>query len=200
MITSGGEVIGNPKYLRKSESKLKYVQRKHSKYKGKRTKHKLTLLHEKVGNQRKNFLHQVSSKLVKENHSLAIEDLNVAGMLKNHCLAKSISDAGWSTFVSMLTYKSEWYGVNLLQIGRFEPSSKTCSVCGNINKELTLADRTWTCGTCKTHHNRDINAAINIKNFALKNRLSGTDSQSQDELPTLVGVMTPEAHQSLADV
>lgn len=194
LITSDGEITDNPKYLKKAESKLKYLQRKYSKHKGARTKYKLVKLHEKIANQRRDFLHKQSSKLVKENHSIAIEDLNVKGMLKNHCLAKSISDAGWSMFATMLEYKCEWYGVNLLKIGRFEPSSKTCSSCGDVNKELTLKDRSWTCKKCGTHHQRDINAAINIKNFALRNHVSGTDTKNQDELPTLVGVMTPETH------
>ena len=201
LIMSDGEMFSNPKWLREAESKLKYTQRKYSKHKGKRAKHKLAVLHEKVANKRRDFLHQVSSMLVKENHSLALEDLNVAGMMKNHHLAKSIGDASWGMFTTMLSYKASWYGVNLLKIGRFEPSSKTCSVCGNINKQLTLADRGWSCSACGTHHDRDINAAINIKNFALKNyKVSGMDTQTQDELPTLVGVMTPEAHQSLAGV
>lgn len=194
LITSDGEVADNPKYLRKAESKLKYIQRKYSKYKGKRTKNKLAKLHEKVANQRRDFLHQQSSKLVKENHSIAIEDLNVKGMLKNHCLAKSISDSGWSMFTTMLEYKCEWHGVNLLKIGRFEPSSKTCSNCGRVNKELTLKDREWTCKSCNTKHDRDINAAVNIKNFALRNYVSGTDTQTRNELSTLVEVLTSEAH------
>lgn len=193
LITSDGEVSSNPKYLRKSESRLKYVQRKYSKYKGKRTKNKLAKLHEKVANQRKDFLHKESFKLVSENQTIAIEDLNVKGMLKNHCLAKSISDVGWSMFTTMLEYKCKWYGVNLLKIGRFEPSSKICSNCGTVNKDLTLKDREWTCVKCNTKHDRDINAACNIKSFALKNILSGTDSKNQDELPRLRGVMTPEA-------
>lgn len=193
LITSDGEVVDNPKYLRKAESKLKYIQRKCSKYKGKRTKHKLAKLHEKVANQRKDFLHKQSSKLVKECRTIAIEDLNVKGMLKNHCLAKSISDVGWSMFTTMLGYKCEWYGVNLLKIGRFEPSSKTCSNCGTVNKELALKDREWTCKSCGTHHDRDINAAVNIKNFALRNHVSGTDTQTRNELSTLVEVLTSEA-------
>lgn len=176
LVTSDGGVINNPKYLHKAESRLKYVQRKYSKYKGKRTKSKLAKLHEKVASQRKDFLHKQSLKLVSENQTIAIEDLNVKGMLKNHCLAKSISDVGWSMFKTMLKYKCEWYGVNLLKIGRFEPSSKTCSNCGMVNKDLTLKDRKWTCKGCKKHHNRDINAAVNIKNFALKNHVSGADT------------------------
>ena len=193
LITSDGEVSDNPKYLRKAESRLKYVQRRYSKCKGKRTKNKLVKLHEKVANQRRDFLHKESFKLVSENQTIAIEDLNVKGMLKNHCLSKSISDVSWSMFTMMLEYKCEWYGVNLLKIGRFEPSSKTCSNCGTVHKELILKDREWTCNSCGTHHDRDINAAVNIKNFALRNYVSGTDTKNRNELPTLVGVLTSEA-------
>jgi len=92
-------------------------------------------------------------------------------MLKNHCLAKSISDVAWFELKRQLVYKSEWYGNNLLFIGRFEPSSKTCSSCGTINKELKLSDREWVCQCCGVKHDRDINAANNIKNFGLRNTL-----------------------------
>ncbi len=109
-------------------------------------------------------------------------------MLKNHCLAKSITDVCWSMFTTMLEYKCEWYGVNLLKIGRFEPSSKTCSNCGTVNKGLTLKDREWTCVKCNTKYDRDINAAVNIKNFALRNYVSGTDTKTRNELPTLLAV------------
>lgn len=192
LVTSDGEEIENPKYLRKAQSKLKYIQRKYSKYKGKRTKYKLAKSHEKVANQRKDFLNKASTKLIRENQSIALENLNVSGMLKNHCLAQSIADVSWSTFVSMLEYKADWYGVNILRIGRFEPSSKMCT-CGVINKDLKLSDRTWTCKSCGTTHDRDILAACNIKSFALKNIFSGTESKNQDELPRLRGVLTPEA-------
>ena len=193
-ITSDGEVFENPKYLRKAQSKLKYVQRKHSKHKGKRTKKKLAKLHEDVVNKRKDFLHKVSSKLISENQTIALETLAVKNMVKNHNLAQAISDAGWSTFVSMLEYKADWYGKNILKIGRFDPSSKTCSNCGTINKELTLKDREWTCSSCSTVLDRDINAAINIKSFALKNNLSGEHTlKNRNELPTWVGVLTSEA-------
>lgn len=192
-ITSNGEVFENPKFLRKAQSKLKYVQRKYSKYKGKRTKKKLAKLHENVVNKRKDFLHKVSTQLIRENQTIAIETLAVKNMVKNHNLAQSISDASWSTFVTMLEYKADWYGKNILRIGRFAPSSKTCSNCGSINKELQLKDREWTCCSCSTVLDRDVNAAVNIKSFALKNIFSGTESKNQDELPTLVGVLTPEA-------
>ena len=109
-------------------------------------------------------------------------------------LNKSIADAGWGVFVTMLEYKAEWYGKNILRIGRFEPSSKMCSCCGRINKELTLEDREWTCKGCGTLLNRDFNAAINIKSFALKNHLSvERRPKNRNELPTLVGVLTSEA-------
>jgi len=193
-ITSEGEVFENPKYLRKAQSKLKYVQRKYSKHKGKRTKTKFTKLHEMIANKRKDFLHKVSTRLIRENQTIALETLAVKNMVKNHNLAQAISDASWSTFVSMLEYKADWYGKNILRIGRFSPSSKTCSNCGVINKELTLKDRKWTCSSCSTVLDRDINAACNIKSFALKNILSTEHTlKNQDELPALVGVMTPEA-------
>ena len=192
-ITSEGEVFENPKFLRKAQSKLKYVQRKYSKNKGKRTKQKLTLLHEKVVNKRKDFLHKVSTKLIRENQTIALETLAVKNMVKNHNLAQAINDVSWSTFVSMLEYKADWYGKNILRIGQFTPSSKTCS-CGVINKDLKLSDREWTCKSCGTTHDRDILAACNIKSFALKNYLSGEHTlKNQDELLTLVKVLTPEA-------
>ena len=195
LVSSDGKEFDNPKFLRKAQSKLKYVQRKYSKHKGKRTKHKLSILHEKVANKRKDFLHKTSSELIKNHDSLAIEDLAVSNMVKNHCLAQSISDAGWSTFVTMLEYKAEWYGKNILKIGRFEPSSKLHANCGHINKDLTLSDREWTCPKCGEVVLRDMNAALNIKNFALKNHLSVERRlKNRNELPTLAGVLTSESH------
>lgn len=131
-----------------------------------KAKLRLAKQHEKIANQRKDFLHKLSSKLVGENQTICVEDLNISGMMKNHNLARSIGNASWSEFMSMLTYKSEWYGKNLVQIGRFDPSSKMCSTCGATNNELTLKDRGWSC-ECGVHHDRDINAAQNIKNFGL---------------------------------
>lgn len=194
-VTSNGEIFKNPKNLRKAQSKLKYTQRKYSKNKGKRTKQRLALLHEKVVNKRKDFLHKVSTKLIRENQTIALETLAVSNMVKNHNLAQEINDVSWSTFVTMLEYKADWYGKNILRIGRFAPSSKTCSCCGNINKELTLKDRSWTCNKCNSVLDRDVNASINIKSFALKNYLSGEHTlKNQGKLPTLVGALTLEAY------
>lgn len=194
LVTSDGEYFDNPKFLRNSISKLKYVQRKFSKKKGKRTKNKLAKLHEKVANQRKDFLHKTSSELINNHDSIAIEDLNIKGMLSNHKLALSISDCGWSMFVDMLEYKAEWYGKNILKIGRFEPSSKLHANCGYINKDLKLSDREWICPKCGDVVSRDENASINIKNFALKNHLSvGRRLKNRNELSAMVEVMTSEA-------
>ena len=193
LVASNGEEFDNPKHLRTAMSKLKYLQSRYSKNKGKRTKQRVAILHEKVANKRNDFLHKTSTHLINNHDSIAIEDLNIKGMMANHKLAGAISDVGWGAFVSMLEYKAEWYGKNIIRIGRFEPSSKCCSSCGKINKELTLKDREWTC-SCGVLLNRDVNASINIKNFALKNKLSvGRRLKNRNELPTLVGVMTYEA-------
>ncbi len=124
-------------------------------------------LHEIIHNQRNDFQHKLSFRLVCENQAIALETLNVAGMLKNHKLAQHIADASWSSFVTQLEYKAQRHGKTILRIGQFEPSSKICSKCGYYNRKLSLADRDWVCPDCGTHHDRDINAAINIRKFAL---------------------------------
>ncbi len=174
-ILSNGEKIKNPKYLKNSLKRMKCLQKRVSrKVKGSKNRDKarlhLSKLHETISNQRTNFQHQISSKLISENQAIALETLNVKGMVKNHCLAQSISDAGWSSFVTKLEYKAEWLGKTILRIGRFEPSSKICSKCGYHNGNLTLKDREWICPDCKTKHDRDINAAINIKKFSLQDQ------------------------------
>jgi putative transposase len=194
LVASNGKEYDNPKYLRKAQDKLKYNQRQYSKHKGTRRKYKVALLHEKVTNQRKDFLHKASSELINNHDSIALEDLNISGMLKNHCLAGSISDVSWGMFVTMLEYKARWNGVNILRIGRFEPSSKTCSECGYINKELTLKDREWSCPNCGSVLDRDINASINIKNFALNKLSTEHRLKNHGTLPSSEGALTHEAH------
>ncbi|MDD2439583.1 MAG: IS200/IS605 family element RNA-guided endonuclease TnpB [Methanosarcinaceae archaeon] len=171
-ILSTGEKIENPNHLKNSLKRLKVLQKRVSrKQKGSKNrakaKQKLAKLHEKISNQRNDFQHKLSFKLVSENQALAVETLNVKGMVKNHCLAQAIEDAAWSSFITKLEHKTEWYGKTLLRIGQFKPSSKVCHVCGYHNSILTLKDREWICPNCKTKHDRDLNAAINIKKFAL---------------------------------
>ena len=128
---------------------------------------KLAKIHELISNQRHDFQHKVSKRLISENQAVAIETLNVRGLMKNHKLAQAIGDSAWSSFVLKLTYKAEQFGKTILKIGMFEPSSKTCSSCGFKLKELSLYVLEWRCSSCNILHDRDINAAINIKNFAI---------------------------------
>lgn len=166
---STGEKIDNPRHLRRSERKLARLQRALSrKKKGSssraKAKQKVARLHERVANQRKDFQHKLSTKLVNENQVIGIEDLCLSGLIRTR-LAKSFADAGLSEFLRQLRYKCEWYGRQLVVADRFFPSSKTCSVCGE-KSELELSDRRWACGSCGTEHDRDVNAAINLKNLA----------------------------------
>lgn len=172
-VTSDGQVFENQKYLKSNLAKLRVEQRKMSRKfkKGSKIqsnnyqKQKLVVakLHEKISNQRNDFLHKVTSELASTYHTVCIEDLNVKGMVKNHKLALAISDCGWGQFRTLSQYKV----ADLRIIGRFEPSSQICSICGDRNKELKLSQRTW---ICANGHNldRDLNAAQNIKNFGLR--------------------------------
>lgn len=202
-ITSDGKKFENKDFFKSTMQKLRVAQRSLSKKeKGsnhyKRQRLVVALLHEKVRNQRQDYLHKISSFLVNNYDTICLEDLNVSGMTKrckpkqdesgnyvpNGQSAKSglnraILDQGWGELRSMLEYKAEWQGKNIQVIGRFDPSSKTCSCCGKINKELKLSMRTWTCDGCETTHDRDVNAAINIKNFGLRNKPSVSQREPQ---------------------
>ena len=174
-ILSDGTVYANKKFSRKQKANLRRQQRSLArKQKGskRREKQKLVVarVYEKISNQKADYLHKISADIVKRFDTIVLEDLNIRGMMKNHKLALAIGEMGWYQFITMLKYKAEWNGKNLIQIGRFEPSSKICSNCGTINKELTLKDRNWTCKGCGNTHDRDINAAKNIKNFGLRNK------------------------------
>jgi putative transposase len=173
VITSEGQKFARHKFIKPKKKKLRKLQKKLAKAKkgsNKRIKlkNRIAIIHEKIANKRKDVLHKVSKELVEKNqiYTFCLEDLNVRGMLKNHKLAESISDVSWSEFVRLLKYKADWCGKHVIQIGRFEASSKTCSSCGGVNKELRLSDRIWVCSDCGTEHDRDINAAKNIRAMA----------------------------------
>lgn len=164
---SDGTRLTNPKNLAKSEAKLKREQRKLSrKQKGSHNREKQRIkvarVHENIANQRKDTLHKFTTSAIRESQAIAVEDLHVKGMVRNHHLAKAIADASMSEMIRQLEYKCAWYGRNFVKVDRFYPSSKTCRVCGYHYKELTLAQRSWICPECKTYLDRDLNAAINI--------------------------------------
>ena len=201
MVCSDGRVFDNLKSIHKNEKKLKKLQKQLSKKKriktgqfvyskkwkkevevtrlsnnGEKAKKKLAKAHEKINNIKLNYIHNITTQLVRENQTIGIEDLNVLGMLKNHNLAKSIQELSIAETFRQLKYKCEWYGRNLIQIDRWFPSSKKCSKCGYIYKGLTLNEREWNCPECGTKHNRDFNASVNI----------------EDETQRILGIRCPE--------
>lgn len=181
IVTSEGRRYENLKSTRNNETKIKRLHRRMSlKEKGGKNRNKARLryakFHNKIRNQKEYYLHSVVNQLLSENQTIVMEDLNVSGMLKNHNLAKSIQELSLSRFKTILKYKSEWYGRELIFVDRFFPSSKLCNKCGYKNTELTLKDRTWVCPECGSVHDRDLNAANNIKSegIKIKNRVEFT--------------------------
>lgn len=175
LTLSDGTSIGNPKWIRSNEKQLKKLQKQLSKkQKGSNNRNKLRLKlakkHEKIKNQKQDYLHNVTTKIISENQVIVLEDLNVSGMMKNHRLAKSIQELGLYEIRRQLAYKSSWYGRELVFIDRFFPSSKTCSCCGWKDNDLKLDDREFNCEACGLVIDRDANAAINIKNEGLRLR------------------------------
>jgi putative transposase len=201
LIDSNGKEIENGRFLQKHLKKLKYLQRQLSKKKKEsktrsKVRIRLAIQHEKVVNQRNNYLHQVSSRLINENQVIVLEDLVVKNMIKNRRLAQAISDVSWGSLVSMLKYKAAWHNRQIILIDRWYPSSKTCSCCGHVLEELNLDVRKWTCPSCGIDHDRDINAAKNILQQGLK-VLSGLGAKSDvkqkpEEALALAGSMSPE--------
>jgi putative transposase len=198
---SNGEKIAHPKHLEQHLKRLKVLQKRLAKKKkgsanAKKAKLKVALLHEKVSNTRKDFLHKLSSRLVKEFNTLCFEDFNIKGLMANHKLARHIGQSGWGMFKQFCEYKAQWNGKHTRTIGRFEPSSRLCT-CGYWNRDLTLATRVWSCPECNTTHDRDVLAATNIKRFAFKKNdtfvHSSVDSRGEPvELPSLDGAVKQE--------
>ena len=171
-VCSNGDTYENPRYLIKAEQRLRTLQRRLSrKKKGSNRRNRARMIlarqHEKVANRRQDYLHKISTKIVRENQAIVVEDLNTKGMMRNHRLAKAIGACGWSTFFKMLEYKCERQGKTFIRIGRFDPSSKTCS-CGHVYRGLKLSEREWVCPSCGSVNDRDLLAACNIKRFGLQ--------------------------------
>lgn len=225
LTTSKGEKIYSPEYLKQSLAKLQKLSRKHSKkQKGSKNKEKerirLARLHEKISNRRLDFLHKLSSRLISENQAICIEDLNIQGMSK--LWGRKLNDLSYYTFTQMLLYKSVWNGKTLIKIGRFDPSSQICHKCGYRNHNLKITDRTWTCPECNSKLDRDINAAINIRDFGLnefnlrqelsevkplerkaltkRNRKKSFSETDLDELGKKIDYNTLEAREALASL
>ena len=174
-VCSDGRTFANPKNLQRSLDRLKLLQKRLSrKQKGSANRNKARIrvarLQEHIANSRKDSLHKITHALTHDSQvrTICMEDLSVKGMQRNHHLAQAVGDASFGMFLTLLEYKCSWYGVNLIKIDRFAPSSKTCGKCGHVYKGLNLSERSWTCPECGTHHDRDFNAACNIKEFGLK--------------------------------
>lgn len=192
-VTSDGDRYIKPAHLVHLSGRLAILQRRASrKVKGSANRRKanlkVALLHEKIANQRKDFLHKLSTNLINSHDTICLERLIVSDMIKNRNLARLISDAGWYEFARQLQYKADWYGKNIIRIGQFEPSSKTCNVCGRTNKDLKLSHREWAC-ECGEVHDRDLNAAINIRNIGISGKAFPVEPL---ELPTMVGAVKKE--------
>ena len=167
VITSNGETYGNPKFFAQDEKRLARVQRRHAKKKKgsknkKKARVKVARIHARIADRRRDYQHKLSTRIVHENQVICVESLAVKNMVKNHCLAKSISDVGWGEFVRQLEYKAAWSGRTLVTIDRWYPSSKRCFDCGHVLETLDLSVREWTCPECHVLHDRDRNAANNI--------------------------------------
>lgn len=202
---SDGTEIQNPKHLKKALKKLKRLQRSVSrKKKGSNSRKKAVKLlarqYEKVANRRKDFLHKTAKYLIDHYDTICLETLSASNMVKNHRLAQAIQDIGIYTFNSYMDYKAEWYGKNIIRIGRFEPSSKMCS-CGHIHRGLKLSDRVWTCPVCGAVNQRDLLAAQNIKKFAFKlnNTARTAEIYAEDSMNLARGAASETIHTRMCE-
>lgn len=198
VITSDNKKFKNNRYTKKYAKQLKKAQQHLSrKQKGsngfEKQKIKVAKIHDKIASCRLDTLHKVSKELVKSYDLISIEDLNVKGMIKNHKLSKHIADASWGNFVTLLQYKCDWYGKQLIKVNRFFPSSKCCSECGWINQELKLSDREWTCKSCGVVHDRDVNASRNILKEGLKIHRQGLSITKVEDKSDYSGSTSVEA-------
>jgi len=167
VILSTGETVGNPKFAAADEKKLAKAQRRQAKKKKgsknrEKARKKVARIHARISDRRRDFAHKLSTRIICENQVVCLESLQVKNMVKNHSLAKAISDVGWSELVRQLEYKAEWYGRSLVKINKWYPSSKHCFDCGHVLDSLTLDVRQWTCPECGVQHDRDLNAARNV--------------------------------------
>ena len=171
-ITSDGYKFAKPRWIHKSEKKLKRLdrelaRRQRASKRREKTRLRLARQHNRVSNQRKDWLHKLATYLVRNYDVISLEDLNVRGMTKNHSLAKAITNVAFGEFNRQIEYKAQMYGKQIYRVDRFFPSSKTCSVCGCIQDKMPLNVREWTCPECRAHHDRDINAATNLLRQAM---------------------------------
>ncbi|WP_405535273.1 transposase [Streptomyces sp. NBC_00075] len=189
LTLSTGEKVVNPRHERRERARLAKAQRELSrKARGDGTnrakaQRKVAKVHARIADRRRDLLHKLTTRLVRENQTLVIEDLTVRNMVRNHMLARAISDASWSEFRSMLEYKAAWYGREVIVVDRFFPSSKLCSVCGTLQNRMPLSVRTWTCDNCGTTHDRDVNAANNLLAAGLAVTVCGAGVRPQRSSP-----------------
>lgn len=181
-VTSDASKSGNPRHTKRTEVKLAKAQRLLSRKtwgssRWHRQRRRVASLHRQIRSQRSDFLHKASLNLVRNYDVIAVEDLNVRGMVLNPSLSKAISDAGWGEFVRQLAYKADWYGKTLTKVDRWYPSTKTCSNCGHVVSKMKLDVRCWRCPTCKTSHDRDVNAAKNIVTVGLAGLKTNVESE-----------------------
>ncbi|WP_024760716.1 RNA-guided endonuclease InsQ/TnpB family protein [Streptomyces exfoliatus] len=189
LTLSTGEKVANPRHERRDRAALARAQRNLARKapgdgsNRRKARRKVAKIHARIADRRRDGLHKLTTRLVRENQTIVIEDLTVRAMVKNRSLARAISDAAWSEFRSMLEYKAAWYGREVIAVDRFFPSSKLCSHCGKLAKSMPLHVRTWTCEGCGTTHDRDVNAAKNLKAAGLAVSVCGAGVRPQRRIP-----------------